>query len=113
MALGISFAPVRLAEHHGRIATSRPCREAGLLAEWGLLEGAIMGDVVNLNQHRKARARAEAGKRAEENRQRFGRTKEEREREAKERADAERRHELLRLDEARSGGTPPEPPKKP
>ena len=37
-----------------------------------------MGDVVNLNQARKARARQEASRRAAENRAFFGRTKDER-----------------------------------
>jgi hypothetical protein len=35
----------------------------------------VMGDVVNLNQFRKKRARGTAEKRAQENRPRFGRTK--------------------------------------
>lgn len=37
-----------------------------------------MGDVVNLNQFRKKRARKAADKRVPENRARFGRTKDER-----------------------------------
>lgn len=36
-----------------------------------------MGDVINLNQFRKKRARKAAEKRAPENRARFGRTKDE------------------------------------
>lgn len=34
-----------------------------------------MGDVVNLNKHRKARSRFARSQRADENRQKFGRTK--------------------------------------
>ena len=69
-----------------------------------------MGDVINLNQHRKARRRADDRTRAEENRQRFGRTKEQREQEAQEKATAERRHDLLRLDPTAPDGGKSEPP---
>ncbi len=34
-----------------------------------------MGDVINLNQNRKAKARTDKGKKAAENRRKFGRTK--------------------------------------
>jgi hypothetical protein len=51
-----------------------------------------MADIVNLNRARKARAKAEAGKQAEANRAKFGRTRAEREREA---ADKARRDALL------------------
>ena len=44
----------------------------------GTANGCSMGNVVNLNQARKARARAEAAKRGAENRVLFGRTKDER-----------------------------------
>ncbi len=36
-----------------------------------------MTDIINLNQQRKAKARADKGKQAAENRRKFGRTKEE------------------------------------
>lgn len=50
-------------------------------------DGRTMGDVVNLNQYRKQRARAAAQKRASENRVRFGRSKDEKFRQG---SDAER-----------------------
>ena len=51
-----------------------------------------MAEIVNLNKARKARAKAEAGKQAEANRAKFGRTKAEKDREAAEQA---RRDALL------------------
>lgn len=57
-----------------------------------------MGDVINLNQHRKARVRREQARIAEENRLRAGRSKAERVREALEAERTERRYELLRLE---------------
>lgn len=51
-----------------------------------------MAEIVNFNRARKAKARAEAGKRAEANRAKFGRTRAEREAEAAEQA---RRDALL------------------
>jgi hypothetical protein len=44
----------------------------------------VMGDVINLNRFRKARARAEDAKQAEENRSRFGRSKEQKRRQERE-----------------------------
>ena len=44
-----------------------------------------MGEVINLNRFRKARAKADAAKQAEENRASFGRTKEEKLQETRER----------------------------
>jgi hypothetical protein len=44
-----------------------------------------MGEVINLNRFRKARAKAEAEKQAEENRASFGRTKAEKHQEIRER----------------------------
>jgi hypothetical protein len=52
----------------------------------------MMAEIVNLNRARKARAKAEAGKAAEANRAKFGRTKAERDAEA---ADKARRDALL------------------
>jgi hypothetical protein len=52
----------------------------------------MMAEIVNLNKARKAKARAEAGKEAETNRAKFGRTRAEREAEAAEQA---RRDALL------------------
>ncbi|MDH7640602.1 DUF4169 family protein [Sphingomonas oryzagri] len=51
-----------------------------------------MAEIVNLNRARKARAKAEAGKQAEANRAKFGRTKAEKDRDAAEQA---RRDTLL------------------
>lgn len=51
-----------------------------------------MAEIVNLNRARKARAKLEAGKTAEANRARFGRSRAERDAEA---ADKARREALL------------------
>jgi hypothetical protein len=45
-----------------------------------------MAEIVNLNKARKAKAKVEAGKQAETNRTRFGRTKAEKDRDAAEQA---------------------------
>jgi len=45
-----------------------------------------MAEILNLNKARKARAKSEAGRRAEANRAKFGRTKTEKDREAAEEA---------------------------
>lgn len=50
-----------------------------------------MSTVVNLNRFRKKKARAEKEQRAAENRERFGRTKAEKNRDAKEKRNLERR----------------------
>ncbi len=57
-----------------------------------------MGDVINLNQHRKTRQRREQSRVAQESRARSGRTKAERTREAVEAERDDQRHELLKLD---------------
>nr|WP_083434650.1 DUF4169 family protein [Sphingomonas sp. Y57] len=49
-----------------------------------------MGDVVNLNKARKARARSDAKATAEANRAKFGRTRAEKERDGIEKARADR-----------------------
>jgi hypothetical protein len=54
--------------------------------------------IVNLNQYRKKRRRAEAEERAKENRILFGRGKEERSRELRERERADKEIEDKRLD---------------
>jgi hypothetical protein len=51
-----------------------------------------MAEIVNLNKARKAKIKADAGKQAEANRAKFGRTKAERDREA---AEQDRRAALL------------------
>ncbi len=51
-----------------------------------------MAEIVNLNRARKAKARADAGRQAEANRVKFGRTRAERDAEAKDKA---RREALL------------------
>jgi hypothetical protein len=58
-----------------------------------------MGDVVNLNKLRKAKARVEAKAQAEANRARFGRTKAERKRDESERAILTRTVEGAKLDD--------------
>lgn len=71
-----------------------------------------MGDIINLNQYRKAQARAGAAKQAEANRRRYGRTKAEREKEALEEAQRQSRHEKGRLeDTAKPKPDPQEPPR--
>lgn len=52
----------------------------------------MMAEIVNLNKARKARAKSDAGKQAEANRAKFGRTKAEKDREVAEQA---RRDALL------------------
>ena len=54
--------------------------------------------IINLNQYRKKRRRAEAETQAKENRVRFGRSKEERTAELSERERAKREMENKRLD---------------
>lgn len=57
-----------------------------------------MGDVINLNQHRKAKIRREQTRLAAENRARAGRTKVQRAQDAFEAERSDRGHELLKLD---------------
>lgn len=57
-----------------------------------------MGDVINLRQARKARARAEKEAQAQENRARFGRTGAEKQRDADTAERDERRHDGHRID---------------
>jgi hypothetical protein len=59
-----------------------------------------MGEIVNLNQFRKARAKAESGRKAAENRVRHGQTKEERLRQSRERELRQRELEGKRVDPA-------------
>jgi len=61
-----------------------------------------MGEVVGLGKHRKARARAEDDRRAQENRVRFGRTRAEREAIAKEETRAGRVLDAHRRDDPTS-----------
>lgn len=58
-----------------------------------------MGDVVNLNKIRKARARSESSGRAEENRIRHGETKAEKDRRRLEQARDKERLDGLQLDD--------------
>jgi hypothetical protein len=60
-------------------------------------EEDAMGDVINLNRFRKARAKAEQGKQAEENRVLHGRTKAEKTQAAKERDITDRDHDGKQL----------------
>jgi hypothetical protein len=68
------------------------------LGPYGLTSGAADEMIVNLNQYRKKRRRAEAEAKATENRIRFGRSKEERSRESRERERSEKEIENKRLD---------------
>ena len=70
-----------------------------------------MGDVVNLSKHRKTKERALRQKQAEANRQRFGRTKGEREAEEMEAERALKAHELLKFESP--AATKQDPSKKP
>jgi hypothetical protein len=65
-----------------------------------------MGEVINLNRARKARAKAAKAEAAAENRTRFGRTKGERDGET-----ARHSQDEKRLDGHRLGDDDPEPPK--
>lgn len=58
----------------------------------------MTGEIVNLNKARKAKARADKDRKAEENRVRFGRTKAEREKDEAQRALEKSRLEALRRD---------------
>lgn len=60
-----------------------------------------MGDVINLRQARKAKARAEKEAVAQENRARFGRTGAEKRRDTQEKDRDQRAHDGHRLDPAR------------
>jgi hypothetical protein len=57
-----------------------------------------MADILNLNKHRKQKARAEANKKAADNRVRFGRTKAERQKADIDAEIARRRMDQLRRD---------------
>jgi hypothetical protein len=61
-------------------------------------KGPTMAEIVNLNQFRKQRARSAAQLRAEENRRKFGRTKEERATGRRERDKAEKELDDKRLE---------------
>lgn len=55
-----------------------------------------MADIINLNKHRKHKARADAERRAADNRVRFGRTKAEKQKDAAEAEAARRKLDQLR-----------------
>jgi len=57
-----------------------------------------MGDVINLNQARKRRARAEAEREAAQNRVKFGRSKAQKQQDAAAAEEARRRLDLLKRD---------------
>lgn len=64
-----------------------------------MLHSRGMADnVINLNQFRKARARAESEKQAEQNRVKFGRTKAEKNVAKAEKAREDKAHDALRRD---------------
>jgi hypothetical protein len=81
--------------------SDRERRTGTIWRPWGWAapaDGALEAMIVNLNQYRKKRRRAEAEERAKENRIRFGRGKEERSRELRERERADKEIEDKRLD---------------
>ena len=57
-----------------------------------------MGERVNLNKHRKKKARDAAEKQADVNRRQFGRTRAEKERDAAEAERREREHDAHKID---------------
>lgn len=59
-----------------------------------------MAEIINLKDFRKARARAEAGAKASENRARFGRTRAERNRQSAESRRASREHDGNKIERA-------------
>lgn len=63
-----------------------------------------MGDVINLRQARKAKARAEKEAQAQENRARFGRTGAEKRRDVDTAGREERRHEGHRIEPSPADG---------
>lgn len=65
-AAPIAATPLAVVDYHARAGGAPAGR------------GPKMGDVVNLSQFRKKRARGSAEKRAQENRARYGRSKDER-----------------------------------
>lgn len=72
-----------------------------------------MGDVVNLNKHRKARNRFARDQRAEENRQKFGRSKNEKAVTVLEAERLKRRHDEAKLtDDAPPPANEPAKPSK-
>jgi len=66
-----------------------------------------MGDVINLNQYRKARAKLGKERRAAENQARFGRAKRERDEARHTQERRERELDGKRLDHGRSADEPP------
>lgn len=57
-----------------------------------------MADIINLNKVRKLKARTDAARRADENRIRFGRSKDEKQRERNETAEAAKKLDGHKLD---------------
>lgn len=62
-----------------------------------------MADIINLNKHRKHKARADAERRAADNRVRFGRTKAEKQKDAAETEAARRKLDQLRREPPQDG----------
>jgi hypothetical protein len=65
-----------------------------------------MTEIINLRLARKAKARSEAEKQAEQNRARFGQTKAEKEKRRAEHARASKAHEAGKLNPASDGEAP-------
>lgn len=81
-------------------ARGAPARlESGASLWHDVVHRCVMGEVINLNQARKARARDEAARRSAENRAFFGRTKSERERMQAEREKQSRDLDGAKLEE--------------
>lgn len=72
-----------------------------------------MGDIVNLRDFRKGRARAEAEARSAENRARFGRSKGERAQQAREEKRARRELDNAKLERPEPRGSVPAPSREP
>jgi hypothetical protein len=62
-----------------------------------------MADIINLNKHRKHKARADAERRAADNRVRFGRTKAEKQKDAAETEAARHKLDQLRREPPQDG----------
>ncbi len=68
-------------------------------ANWGMDKAVQMGDVVNLNKFRKAKAKGDKTQKAEENRTKFGRTKGEKARDKSSTDKAGREHDGHELED--------------
>jgi hypothetical protein len=93
--LAIAVPPMRMSA----LLTTRTSRNCRLSPIFLLTGKASMGEIVNLKRFRKRMERDEAGRQAETNRARFGRTRSERELDKKRGARAAEILDQHRLDE--------------